>query len=52
MWPTLSEELGGDVEYYQKGNLRLGKTDAHMEKLRYLAANANSLGLDMKIIDG
>lgn len=31
MWPTLSEELGVDVEYYQKGNLRLGKTDAHME---------------------
>ena len=28
MWPTLSEELGVDVEYYQKGNLRLGKTDA------------------------
>ena len=52
MWPTLSEELGVDVEYYQKGNLRLGKTDAHMEKLRDLAANANSLGLDMKIIDG
>ena len=52
MWPALSEELGVDVEYYQKGNLRLGKTDAHMEKLRNLAANANSLGLDMKIIDG
>lgn len=31
MWPTLSEELGVDVEYYRKGNLRLGKTDAHME---------------------
>ena len=52
MWPTLSEELGVDVEYYQKGNLRLGKTDAHMEKLKNLAANANSRGLDMKIIDG
>ena len=51
MWPTLSEELGVDVEYYQKGNLRLGKTDAHMEKLRNLAVNANSLGLDMKIGD-
>jgi sarcosine oxidase subunit beta len=24
-WPTLSEELGMDVEYYKKGNLRLGK---------------------------
>lgn len=52
MWPTLSEELGVDVEYYQMGNLRLGKTDVHMEKLKKLAANANSLGLDMRIIDG
>ena len=31
MWPTLSEELGMDVEYYQKGNLRLGKTEAHLK---------------------
>ena len=52
MWPTLSEELGVDVEYYQMGNLRLGKTEAHMEKLKKLASNANALGLDMRIIDG
>lgn len=52
MWPTLSEELGVDVEYYQKGNLRLGKTDAHMAKLNKLAANAQNLGLDVRIIDG
>ena len=26
MWPTLSEELGVDVEYHKEGNLRLGKT--------------------------
>ena len=30
LWPTLSEELGVDVEYTQKGNLRLGKTEAHL----------------------
>lgn len=52
MWPTLSEELGVDVEYYQKGNLRLGKTDAHIAKLEKLAANARSCGLDMNVIDG
>ena len=40
MWPTLSEELGADVEYRQAGNLRLGKTPAHLEKLSTLAANA------------
>jgi len=37
MWPTLSEELGVDVEYYQRGNLRLGKTEAHLKKLETLA---------------
>ena len=52
MWPTLSEELGIDVEYYQKGNLRLGKTEAHLKKLNTLASNAQSLGLDMHVIDG
>ena len=51
MWPTLSEELGCDVEYYQKGHLRPGKTDAHMKKLHTLASNANALGLDMHIVD-
>ena len=51
MWPHLSEELGVDVEYYQKGNLRLGKTDAHLKKLETLASNARSLGLDMNVVD-
>ena len=37
LWPTLSEELGVDVEYTQKGNLRLGKTEAHLQKLQPLA---------------
>ena len=26
IWPTLSDELGADVEYVKRGNLRLGKT--------------------------
>lgn len=51
MWPTLSEELGVDVEYYQKGNLRLGKTDTHLEKLEGLAARSRELGLDMNVVD-
>ena len=33
IWPNLSEELGVDIEYEQKGNLRLGKTPEHIEKL-------------------
>lgn len=52
MWPTLSEELGVDVEYVKKGNLRLGKTDAHIQKLQQLASNAQAQGLDVTMIDG
>ena len=52
LWPTLSEELGVDVEYTQKGNLRLGKTEAHLKKLQTLTENAQSVGLDVRMIDG
>ncbi len=52
LWPNLAEELEMDVEYYQKGNLRLGKTDAHIKILENLTSNANSLGLDVKMISG
>lgn len=47
LWPGLSDELGADVEYVKKGNLRLGKTEAHLEKLRGLCSMSQSLGLDM-----
>ena len=52
LWPTLSEELGADVEYCQGGNLRLGKTERHLEILRGLRDKAVALGLDMRMIDG
>ncbi len=51
MWPFLSEELGIDVEYYQKGNLRLGKTEAHIQKLEDLASRSRELGLDMNVVN-
>jgi sarcosine oxidase subunit beta len=51
MWPTLSEELGMEVEYCQAGNLRLGKTEAHLEILRGLTASGVAGGLDMRMID-
>lgn len=50
-WPTLSEELGVDVEYTQKGNLRLGKTEAHLKKLQTLTDNAQSVGLGVEMVD-
>jgi len=52
LWPTLSEELDMDVEYYQEGNLRLGKTDAHLKVLENLTINATQCGLDVKMITG
>jgi len=52
LWPTLSNELGVDVEYYQDGNLRLGKTEAHLDILRNLTHNATSQGLDVRMISG
>ncbi|MDR0671692.1 MAG: FAD-binding oxidoreductase [Oscillospiraceae bacterium] len=51
LWPSLSEELGMDVEYCQKGNLRLGKTEEHLNILRGLTKNANACGLDVRMID-
>jgi sarcosine oxidase, subunit beta len=52
LWPTLSEELGTDVEYYQHGNLRLGKTDDHLNILQGLTATALGQGLDVRMISG
>ncbi len=52
IWPTLSEELDVDVEYTQKGNLRLGKTDAHLKILQGLTDKAKACGLDVRMIDG
>jgi len=52
LWPTLSEELGMDVEYYKEGNLRLGKTKEHIKILNNLSKNAIESGLDVKMISG
>ncbi|MGN0152550.1 MAG: NAD(P)/FAD-dependent oxidoreductase [Wujia sp.] len=52
IWPTLSEELGVDVEYYQEGNLRLGKTEAHLATLERLADNAKAVGVDVRMVTG
>lgn len=52
LWPFLSEELDTDVEYYQEGNLRLGKTEAHRTILRDIVAGGSSQGLALEMIDG
>jgi sarcosine oxidase, subunit beta len=50
IWPNLSEELGTDVEYRQRGNLRLGKTEEHLKILQKLTDRAVACGLDMRMI--
>ena len=52
LWPGLSEELGVDTEYSQKGNLRLGKTPAHLKILQGLTDRAVACGLEVRMIDG
>lgn len=52
IWPTLGEELGVDVEYCQEGNLRLGKTEAHLKTLEALVNKSTAVGLDVKMISG
>lgn len=51
LWPSLSEELGMDIEYYKEGNLRLGKTNDHLKILTNLTDSAASLGLDVRMIE-
>ena len=51
LWPKLSEELGVDTEYTQKGNLRLGKTEKHLEILQGLTDRAVACGLDVRMIN-
>lgn len=52
IWPTLGEELGVDVEYNQGGNLRLGKTEKHVEILTGLADRAAACGVGVSMISG
>ncbi|MFR4700476.1 MAG: NAD(P)/FAD-dependent oxidoreductase, partial [Christensenellaceae bacterium] len=50
IWPTLGEELGADVEYCRKGNLRLGKTEAHIKTLIDRTEKSKAVGLDVEMV--
>jgi len=52
LWPTLSDELGADVEYCQGGNLRLAKTPEHIAFLEKMVAAGKSAGLKLEMISG
>jgi sarcosine oxidase subunit beta len=50
LWPKLSDELEINVEYCQKGNLRLGKTEAHLKVLQGLVQKGKAQGLVLDMI--
>ena len=52
LWPHLTEELEVDCEYHQDGNLRLGKTEKHLEILQGLTDRAVKVWLDVRMIAG
>lgn len=51
-WQTLSEDLGADVEYRQRGNLRLARTSAEVETIRAMVAAQAALGLPLQFLSG
>lgn len=51
LWPNLSEELGVDVEYHKRGNLRLGKTEDHLKLLSGIVQRCQDQGLELKMLD-
>lgn len=52
IWPTLGEELGCNVEYVQKGNLRLGLTEKHRSILESHVKKSTDVGLDVWMVSG
>ncbi len=52
LWPNLAEELGVDVEYRQKGNLRLGKTEDHLKFLDRMVKHSQAAGLELSLVSG
>ena len=50
IWKGLDEELETDIEYRQKGNLRLAKDEVEAESLRRLVDEQRDLGLDLDFL--
>ena len=51
LYSQLHEELGMDVEYVQKGNLRLCTTEEEIENMRKSVENQKAAGLDLEMLD-
>lgn len=52
LFGDLSEELGVDVEYYRKGNLRMCTTEEQVESMAASVAKQQTMGLQVSMIDG
>lgn len=51
IWQDLGAELDADIEYRQKGNLRLARDDAERAIIRRLVDEQQALGLDLEYLD-
>ncbi|MGH1479243.1 MAG: NAD(P)/FAD-dependent oxidoreductase [Geminicoccales bacterium] len=51
IWKDLGAELDADIEYRQKGNLRLARDDAETTIIRRLVYEQKALGLDLDYLD-
>lgn len=52
IWPTLSEELGTDVEWKQRGYLVCGYNDAHKKNILERIKGAKKFGLEAILYEG
>jgi sarcosine oxidase subunit beta len=52
IWSGLSETLGADVGYRQRGNLRLARDEAEVELIRTMVARQNAQGLELEFLEG
>lgn len=50
IWGTLDEQLGMDVEYTRKGNLRLCVTEDHVKTMTASVKKQQALGLDVRMV--
>jgi sarcosine oxidase subunit beta len=51
MYGELHEELGMDVEYVRKGNLRLCTTEEEVTAMRKSVENQKAIGLELEMVD-
>jgi sarcosine oxidase, subunit beta len=51
-WAGLADELGGDVEYRQHGNLRLARTDEEILTIQRVVDDGNGAGIPMELLAG